>query len=154
MIYKTELMSGKTFLIMGVANERSIAWSVLNSLKQHGASEFILTYKNDKGKARITRLTKGMNNISLVKCDVSSDKDLENLSNFIKNKYKKINGVVHSIAYANSEDLRGNYFEVSRANFMMAQDISAYSLVAVVRHLYSVIKDGGSIVTMTYIGSE
>lgn len=154
MTIKTELMNGKTILIMGVANERSIAWSTLLSLRQHGVSNFILTFKNDKAKERLIRITKGMDKITFVKCDVTSDQDIEDLYNYIKSHYGKIDGIVHSIAYANNENMKGQYFNVSRTDFSLAQDISSYSLVAVVKYLHPVINSGGSIVTMTYIGSE
>ncbi|PPA68718.1 enoyl-ACP reductase FabI [Jeotgalibacillus proteolyticus] len=148
------LINGKNILVMGVANERSIAWAIVKSLNDHGQVNFILTYENEKIKNRILKLTKEMDNVNLFQCNVTEEIDLDNLKNYMEDNYGTVHGIVHSIAFANREDLDGRYVETKKSGYDLAQHVSAYSLLAVTQRIYPLMSEGGSIVAMTYIGSQ
>lgn len=146
-------LKDKTILIMGVANKWSIAWGIAQSCIDADAN-IILTYQGDRNESNLKELTKDLPNIGLYKCDVTQDQDIINLFDKIKKDYGIIHGIVHSIAFAKKEELEGAYYDTSREGYLLAQDISAYSLVAISRHARSVMGEGGSIVTLTYLGGE
>ncbi|WP_163971413.1 enoyl-ACP reductase FabI [Oceanobacillus halotolerans] len=149
------LLKGKTILIMGVANERSIAWGITKSLHNAGAN-LIFTNRQERSYRKLTKLLE-KHNIEptlMVTCDVASDDSIQAAFQKIKEKVGVIHGVVHSVAFANREELQGEYADTSREGFLLAQEISAYSLVAVTRAAKEVMTEGGSIVTQTYLGAE
>lgn len=149
------LLKGKSIVVMGVANERSIAWGITKSLHDAGAN-LIFTNRQERSKQKLTKLLE-KNNITpqlVVSCDVASDESIVQAFAEIKEKVGVIHGVVHSVAFANRDDLKGEYADTSREGFLLAQDISAYSLVAVTREAKKAMTEGGSIVTQSYIGAE
>ncbi|MFC2947416.1 enoyl-ACP reductase FabI [Virgibacillus sediminis] len=149
------LLEGKNVVIMGVANERSIAWGITKSLHNAGA-KLIFTNRQERSYNKLVKLL-DKNDIEaelIVSCDVSSDESIQEAFTEIKNKVGVIHGVIHSVAFANREELQGEYANTSRDGFLTAQEISAYSLVAVTRAAKEIMTEGGSIVTQTYLGAE
>ncbi|KRM90298.1 enoyl-ACP reductase FabI [Liquorilactobacillus cacaonum] len=146
-----KLLSGKKILIMGVANKRSIAWGCAQSMLDNGA-ELIFTYQNERLKKSLLRLIPDEQR--LIECDVASDSSIENAFNIIDQRFGKIDGIVHAIAYANKEELAGDIMNSSREGYALAQDISAFSLIAVAKYGVAILNNPASIVTLTYFGSE
>lgn len=149
------LLKGKNIVIMGVANQRSIAWGITKSLHREGAN-LIFTNRQKRSYQKLQKLLDEHNIEAklLVSCDVASDKSIKEAFKEIGEKVGTIHGVVHSIAFANREELQGEYANTSREGFLLAQEISAYSLVAVTNEARKYMTEGGSIVTQTYLGSE
>lgn len=148
-----DIFKGKNILIMGVRNKWSIAWGIAKAVKPLGAN-LIFTYLGEKEKEAIEKLAADMDNVSIYPCDVSSDRDLDDLFDAIKKEYGILHGVVHSIAFAKSEDLQDTFVNTSRDGFHTAMDISVFSLVAVAKRAKELMTEGGSIITLTYRGSE
>lgn len=146
-------MKGKKGLIMGMANERSMAFGIASALKKAGA-ELAFSYQSEVFLKRVQPLVDTLGGGTLVECDVSSDESIKSLFSEIEKKFGKIDFVVHSIAYSDREELKGRYVNTSRSNFNTALEVSCYSLTAVCREAYKVMNEGGSILTMTYIGAE
>lgn len=144
-------LAGKKIVVMGVANKRSIAWGCAQALRNQGA-EVIYTYQSDRMKKPLERLLEG--NEFLVECDVANDESIANAFEEIKNYAGEIHGVVHAVAYANKEDLQGEVTEISRDGYALAQDISAYSLIAVTRFAKPILAENSGIVTLSYLGAE
>lgn len=149
------LLTGKNIVIMGVANQRSIAWGIAKSLHKAGAN-LIFTNRKERSFHRLVKLLdeNDMEAKLTVTCDVADDESIVTAFAEIGEKVGTIHGVVHSVAFANREELQGEYADTSREGFLLAQDISAYSLVAVTREAKKLMTEGGSIVTQTYLGSE
>mgnify|MGYP001027606298 CR=1 FL=1 len=149
------LLNGKTYVVMGVANHRSIAWGIAQSLHEQGAN-LVFTYQGERLKESVEKLIntlEGQQKV-LVQCDVTSDDDVREAFNTIRESVGTIHGIAHCIAFAKKEDLQGEFIETSREGYHLAQDISAYSLVAVAREAKPLMTEGGSIVTLTYLGGE
>jgi len=151
----TGLLQGKTVVVMGVANERSIAWGIAKSLHQAGA-DLIFTNRQERSAQKLEKLLEKENieAKALITCDVEDDASIEQAFAEIKEKSGVIHGLVHSLAFAKKEELQGEYADTSREGYLLAQNISAYSLVAVTREARKLMTEGGSIVTQTYIGAE
>ncbi|MFD1850097.1 enoyl-ACP reductase FabI [Oceanobacillus bengalensis] len=151
----TKLLEGKTIVIMGVANERSIAWGVTKSLHNAGA-DLIFTNRQERSYKKLVNLLEKheIEAKLIVSCDVASDESVQEAFGKIKDEVGTIHGLIHSVAFANREELQGEYADTSRDGFLLAQEISAYSLVAVTRAAKELMTEGGSIVTQTYLGSE
>lgn len=149
------LLKEKNIVVMGVANKRSIAWGVAKSLHREGAN-LIFTNRQERSSKRLEKLLEDENIDAklLVECDVASDESITNAFAEIKEKVGVIHGVVHSVAFANRDELQGDYADTSRDGFLLAQEISAYSLVTVTNEARKLMTEGGSIVTQTYLGSE
>lgn len=143
------LLSNKNILVMGVRNKWSIAWGIVKAAQDEGAN-IIITYQGDREKAGAEQLGAD----SIFQCDISSDEEIDNLFAAIKDKYGVLHGVVHCIAHAKTEDLQNDFVYTSRDGFAHAMNISAYSLVAVSRGAKDLMTEGGSIMTLTYMGSE
>ncbi|MFS0674928.1 enoyl-ACP reductase FabI [Ornithinibacillus sp. 179-J 7C1 HS] len=151
----TELLKNKNIVVMGVANERSIAWGVTKSLHNAGAN-LIFTNRQERSYKKLTKLLEE-NNIEaklIVNCDVADDESIQNAFNEIKEKVGVIHGVVHAVAFANRDELKGEFSNTSREGFLLAHNISAFSLVAVTKAAKELMTEGGSIVTQTYLGAE
>ncbi|MCL0043978.1 enoyl-ACP reductase [Dehalococcoidia bacterium] len=146
-------LQGKTGIIFGVANYRSIAWAIAQTLHDAGAS-LALVYQNDRLRERVTKLVEGWNNIAVLECDVGTDEQIADVFSQIHQRFGSLSFVVHSIAYANREDLEGNFSETSREGFQTALEISAYSLLPIARYAAPLMDHGGSIVTLTFNASE
>ncbi|MDA1675155.1 enoyl-ACP reductase FabI [Bacillus cereus group sp. TH152-1LC] len=149
------LLTNKTYVVMGVANHRSIAWGIAQSLHEHGA-KLVFTYQGERLREGVEKLVATLDGQEslLVSCDVTSDEDVKKAFETIGKEVGVIHGVAHCIAFANKEDLQGEFIDTSRQGYHLAQDISSYSLVAVAREAKPFITEGGSIVTLTYLGGE
>lgn len=147
-------LSGKRFVIMGVANKRSIAWGIARSLHNAGA-ELIFTYAGERMEKGVRELAESLQSSYLVlPCDVTSDEDIQKCFAAIKEEAGTIHGLAHCIAFANKEDLTGDYLNTTRDGFLLAHNISSYSLTAVAKEARKLMTEGGSIVTLTYLGGE
>jgi len=150
----TRLLEGKTGLIMGIANKRSIAWGVANSVNSAGA-RLILTHQNERLGENVRELAPLLNNPMVLPCDVASDEQIQALMDRIREEAGHLDFLVHALAYAPREALSGMYAETKRADFAVALDISAFSLAAISRAALPLMQDRqASIVTLTYFGSE
>lgn len=145
----------KTYVVMGVANERSIAWGVAQSLYQAGA-KIIFTYRKERSYGKLKKLLDKYDYEAemIVECDVNSDESIKAAFAKIREETPVIHGIVHSVAFAHGEDLKNNFVNTSREGFAFAQDTSAYSLIAVAKEAQPLMKEGGSITAMTYLGAE
>ncbi|RHW39400.1 SDR family oxidoreductase [Lysinibacillus yapensis] len=145
----------KNVVVMGVANERSIAWGIAKRLLEVGAN-VIFTYRKERSKGKIDKVLENYTeyNTAVVECDVNSDESIRAAFSQIGEKYGTIHGIVHSVAFAHAEDLKNRFVETSRDGYAFAQDTSAYSLVAVANAARPYMAEGGSIVTMSYLGAE
>ncbi|MBC7693043.1 MAG: enoyl-ACP reductase FabI [Methylotenera sp.] len=149
-----QMFSGKKALILGVANERSLAWAIARELHQGGA-ELAFTFQGDALEKRVRPLAESVQSTIVVPCNVADDAQIENLFSVIREKWGALDYVIHSVAFANREDLEGRFVNTSREGFRTALDISAYSLLAVSRLAEPLMEGrGGSIVTLTYYGAE
>lgn len=149
----TELLAGKRALVFGVANERSIAWGISEAL--HGAGARLgFTYQGEALEKRVRPLAEGIGADLIVPCDVTNDEDIKAVFQKAAETWDGIDILIHAVAFANREDLDGRFVDTSREGFLKALEISAYSLVALAREAEPLMKDGGSIVTLTYYGSE
>ncbi len=146
-------MSGKKGLIMGVANARSIAWGIAQVLHSHGA-ELALTYQGDLFERRVKPLVQEIGIDVLIDCDVTDDSSVEAAFNTVREKWGKLDFLVHAIAYSDKEQLKGRYADTTRDNFLQTMDISCYSFTAVARRAADLMPDGGSLLTLTYLGAE
>ncbi|MFS0749463.1 enoyl-ACP reductase FabI [Oceanobacillus sp. 1P07AA] len=151
----TKLLEGKNIVVMGVANERSIAWGITKSLHNAGAN-LIFTNRQERSYQKLVKLLDKheMKATAIISCDVASDESIQQAFNEVGEKVGVIHGVVHSVAFANRDELQGEYANTSRDGFLLAQEISAYSLVAVTKAAKEFMTEGGGIVTQTYLGSE
>lgn len=149
------LLQGKNIVVMGVANHRSIAWGIAQSLSKAGAN-LIFTYQGERLRENVAELATTLDQPEqiLISCDVSKDEEVAQAFAQIKEKVGVIHGVAHCIAFAKTDELEGDYVNTSREGYALAQDISAYSLVAVAREARPLMTEGGSIVTLTYLGGE
>ncbi len=151
-MYKIDL-SGKNALVFGVANEHSIAWSIAKLLKEAGAN-LILAYQNERFGRRVSNLVSTMDNVSLVECDVSQDVSIQETFRTVKEQFGDLDVIVHSVAYAGREDLQGDFSDTERDNFAMSLDISAYSLISIMKNAGPLMRYGGSVIAMTFHASE
>jgi enoyl-[acyl-carrier protein] reductase I len=143
----------KTALIFGLANKRSIAWAIAQKLHAAGW-QLAITYQNERLEQEAHDLIGDLPGSTGFMCDVSSDEQIAKTFEELKSKYGVLHGVVHSVAFANAEDLKNTFVNTSREGFRLALDVSAYSLVAVSRAAAPLMTEGGGIVTMTYFGAE
>lgn len=146
-------LSGKIAVIFGVANHRSIAWHIAQTLHQAGARLFI-TYQNERLGESVTRLVEDMPNTDIIECDVSSDENISQTFDRIGQDAGVVDFVVHSIAFANREDLGGDFSQTGRDGFRVALEVSAYSLIPIVRYAVPLMTNGGGIITLTFQASE
>ena len=146
------LMTGKRGIIFGVANDMSIAWGIAQQLHAQGAT-LAFTYLNEALEKRVRPLAASLGAEIVLPCDVASDSDIERTFAELEKAWGKIDFVVHAVAFANREDLKQPFSQTSRDGFKLAMDISAYSLVAVTRCAVPLMTDGGSILTLTYLGA-
>jgi enoyl-[acyl-carrier protein] reductase I len=147
------LLEGKNIVVMGVANERSIAWAIAQSLASQGA-RLVFTYESERVEERVKKLADTIPGSLTLLCNVASDDDIVSLAARLKQEVGVLHGLAHCIAFAKAEELDGEYVNTSRDGFALAHDISVYSLTAVVQRLHPLMTEGGSIVTMTYLGAQ
>lgn len=148
------LLEGTRGVVMGVANERSIAWGCAKACMEQGA-QLAFNFLGDAQEKRVRALLDGHPGTLCFPCDVTKDEEIAAFFDHVRTEWGSIDFLIHSIAYADREDLKGRYVDTSRENFAMALDISAYSLVALVKAAEDLFPEsGGSIITMTYYGAE
>lgn len=147
------LMDGKVVLIFGIANKNSIAWGIARRLHDEGAT-ILMSYAGEMLEKRVYPLAQEVNCDFVEECDVTDDAQLDALFAKVEERYGRLDTLVHSVAFANRDDLGGRFVNVSRAGFQLALDISAYSLIAMAKRAEPLMKDGGSIMSMTYYASE
>ena len=152
-IVNSDIMKNKIGVIMGVANDRSLAWGITKTLAENGA-DIILTYQGETLKKRIVPLSEKVSAKHILECDVSNKKSIKNTFDEIYQKYGKIDFLVHAIAFSDKEELKGKYIETSRKNFLQTMDISCYSFTAVANNASKIMNDGGSMITLSYYGAE
>ena len=146
-------LEGQTAVIFGVANKRSIAWSIAQGLHKAGA-KIAVTYQNQRLEQEAKDLILSLPGADAFMCDVCKDAEIDQLFAQLKERYGKLNTVVHSVAFAPAEELKGDFVNTSREGFRIAHDVSVYSLIALSRAAAPLMEDGGSIITMTYYGAE
>jgi enoyl-[acyl-carrier protein] reductase I len=146
-------LAGKTAVVFGLANKRSIAWGVAQQLSKAGAT-LAICYQNERMKAEAQDLIAELPGASGFQCDVSSDAEIDTLFAALKEQYTKLDILVHAVAFAPASELRGDFLLTSREGFRTAMDISVYSLIAVSRGAAPLMTDGGSIMTMSYYAAE
>lgn len=146
------LLQGKTALVMGVANRWSIAWAVARACSREGA-RVVFTFQGDRQEKDVRELAGTLPESVVLPCDVTRDEELARLSDAVKERVGGVDGLVHSLAFANREDLAGAFLDTARSGFALALDVSAYSLVATARHLVPALTPGAAVVTLTYLGS-
>ena len=147
------LVQGKKALIFGVANDKSIAYAIAKELKDNGAA-IALSYAGEALKKRVEPIHEELGSEFLFQCDVASDEAIAESAEIVKEKWGSFDILVHSVAFANRDDLKGRYVDTSREGFHLAMDISAYSLVALCKAFDPLLSDNGSVMAMTYYGAE
>jgi len=148
----SQLLAGKTALVLGVANRWSIAYAISSAFVREGAS-VILTYQGERQRETVKELGAELKVSNVFRCDVTKAEELDNLVAELKQNAPKVDALVHSIAFANRDDLSKPFLETSRDGYLLAQEVSAYSLVAVSRAVAPLMMSGGSVTTLTYLGS-
>ena len=149
----SNVMAGKRGLVMGVANERSIAWGIAKTAAEHGA-ELAFTYQGDPLLKRLEPLAQSVGSDTIMQCDVTEDRSIEEAFALIREKWGKLDFLVHAIAYSDKEELKGEYVNTTRDNFLRTLDISCYSFTSVAKHAADLMENGGSLLTLSYYGSE
>ena len=148
------MLDGKKGIILGVANDKSIAWSIAQALHKEGA-ELAFTYAGDIFEKRVKPLAESLGSKYILPCDVTKDDDIKNVFEVLKEGFGHLDFLVHSIAFAKREELKGKFVDTSRDGFLLAMEISAYSLIAVTREAKPLMEGrNGSIITLTYYGSQ
>jgi enoyl-[acyl-carrier protein] reductase I len=148
-----QLMAGKRGLIMGVANDRSIAWGIARVLAAHGA-ELAFTYQGEALQKRVVPLAESLGSKVILHCDVTEESQLDRMFETLEGIWGGIDFIVHAIAFSDKNELDGLYLDTSRANFLHTMDISCYSFTSLCRRATPLMKDGGSLLTLSYIGAE
>lgn len=148
-----EELKGRTAVVLGVANKRSIAWAIAQGLHAAGAN-LAIAYQNERLEQEAKDLILSLPGAEAFMCDVSNDAAIAGLFERLKERYGKLHVLVHSVAYAPAEELKGDFVNTTREGFRIAHDVSVYSLIAVARAAAPLMVDGGSIITMSYYGAE
>lgn len=149
----SQLMAGKRGLIMGLANDKSIAWGIAKSCAEAGA-ELAFSYQGEALKKRVGPLAEQLGSDIVLPCDVSDEGSIDALFAALEEKWGKLDFVVHAIGFSDKNELRGRYVDTTRANFQMTMDISVYSFTAVANRAEKMMSEGGSLLTLTYYGAE
>ncbi len=148
-----EDLKGRTAVVLGVANKRSIAWAIAQGLHAAGAN-LAIAYQNERLEQEARDLILSLPGAEAFMCDVSNDAAIAGLFERLKERYGKLHVLVHSVAYAPAEELKGDFVNTTREGFRVAHDVSVYSLIAVARAAAPLMEDGGSIITMSFYGAE
>lgn len=149
----TGLMQGKRGLIMGLANDRSLAWGIAQKLAEHGA-ELAFSYQGEMMEKRVRPLAEQLGVPKLIECDVSETAEIDRAFDDLARDWPTIDFVVHAIGFSDKNQLRGRYYDTTLDNFLMTMNISVFSFTAVARRAREMMPDGGSLLTLTYYGSE
>jgi enoyl-[acyl-carrier protein] reductase I len=148
----SSLLKDKTALVLGLANRWSIAYYIAKAFRREGA-DLVLTYQGDRQRETVEELAHEIGASRSICCDVARDSDIDQLAEILRAEGDRVDAVVHSIAYAAKEDLSRPFLETSRSGFLLAHEISTYSMVAVARAVAPVMREGGSITTLSYLGA-
>src|SRR5271167_866303 len=146
-------LRGRTAVVFGVANKRSIAWAIAQGLHAAGV-HLAITYQNERMELEAKDLILSLPGAEAYMCDVAKDEEIAQLFEKLKIRYGKLHALVHSVAFAPAEELKGDFVNTTREGFRLAHDVSVYSLIAVSRAAAPLMEDGGSVITMTYYGAE
>ncbi|MBI4311281.1 MAG: enoyl-ACP reductase [Chloroflexi bacterium] len=146
-------LEGKTGVVLGVANQRSIAWAIAQTLREAGAT-LAFTYQNQRLKESVERLVETWGDVPLIECDVANDEHIVRAFAEIKERFGSLSFAVHSVAFAQREDLEGNFYDTSREGFRLALEISAYSLIPVAKQAAELMNGGGSIIALSFNASQ
>jgi enoyl-[acyl-carrier protein] reductase I len=146
-------LKGRTAVVFGLANKRSIAWAIAQKLHESGC-KLIISYQNNRMKQEAEGLLAELPGAEALQCDVSNDAEIASVFADLKQRHGKIHVLVHSVAYAPAEELRNDFVQTTREGFRIAHDVSVYSLIALSRAAAPLMTDGGSILTLTYFGAE
>ena len=149
----SKLMQGKRGLVMGVANDHSIAWGIARVLAAHGA-EIAFTYQGDAQAKRLRPLAQSIGSQIVLPADVENDAELNTVFAALKTRWGRLDFIVHAIAFSDKDELKGRYVDTTRANFRRSLDISCYSFTAVAQRAAKLMTDGGSLITLTYLGAS
>ena len=152
-MFDNKLMSGKKGLVMGVANERSISWAIANKAYEYGA-ELAFTYQGDALGKRVIPLGESVGSNIILPCEVSEASSIKNVFEKINSEWGKLDFVIHGIAFSDKEELKGQYIDTTRSNFTNTMEISVYSFTEVSKFAVPLMNEGGSLLTLTYYGSE
>lgn len=147
------LMKNKRGLIMGVANDKSIAWGIAKAISEQGG-ELAFTYQGEALKKRVVPLAKNVNSNIVLPCDVLNDEDIDKTFDKLGKIWPKIDFLVHAIAFSDKEELKGEYIDTSRENFIKTMDVSVYSFTASAKRAAEMMSQGGAMITLTYYGAE
>jgi len=150
---KSNLMAGKRGLVMGVANDKSIAWGMARTLAAHGA-QMAFTYQGDAFGKRVKPLAESIGSDLILDCDASNEDDLDRVFDTLKSEWGSIDFIIHAIAYSDKEELKGRYVDTTLNNFLNSMHISCYSFTSVMRRASELMNEGGSAVTLSYYGAE
>lgn len=150
---QTSLLNGKKGLIMGVANDRSIAWGIAKTLSENGA-KLAFSYQNDTFKKRVEPLAQSIDSNTFFECDVTSEESLDKTFETIKQEWGTLDFIVHAIAFSDKEELKGAYMNTTLNNFLNTMHISCFSFTSIARRAYHLMNDGGSLITLSYLGAE
>ena len=154
MTISSALMAGKKGLVMGVANDRSIAWAIAKAAHDHGA-EIAFTYQGEALEKRVRPLAEGIGSTIVLPCDVSSEESIDSVFDALQKEWGKLDFVVHAIGFSDKEELKGRYVDATTLpNFLNTMHISVYSFTSVARRAQAMMPDGGSLLTLTYYGAE
>ena len=149
----TGVMAGKKGLIMGVANERSIAWGIAKKVAEQGA-DLAFTFQGDALQKRVTPLAASLGSSLVLPCDVTDEASVDAVFSELQSRWGKLDFVLHAIAYSDKEELKGQYVDTTRDNFERTMDISVYSFTEITRKATAMMNDGGALLTLTYYGAE
>ena len=149
----SSLMQGKRGLVLGVANDHSIAWGIASALAEHGA-ELAFTYQGDGFAKRVKPLAESVGSNIVLPCDVSDDDSIDAVFSAIEKEWGSLDFVVHSVAYSDKDELSGRYVDTTRDNFKLTLDISCFSFTTIAQRAASLMPNGGSLITLTYSGAE
>ena len=146
-------LAGRNAVVFGVANKRSIAWSIAQGL-HHAGAKLAITYQNERLEQEAKDLIDSLPGAEGFMCDVSNDAEIDGLFAKLKQRYGKLHALVHSVAFAPADELKNDFVNTTREGFRIAHDVSVYSLIAVCKAAAPLMEDGGSVITMTYYGAE
>lgn len=149
----SDLMKGKKGLIMGVANDHSIAWGIASTLRAHGA-ELAFTYQGDQLLKRVKPLAESVGSNIILPCDVSQEDQITSVFDALDKEWGELDFIVHAVAYSNKEELKGRYVDTTLDNFLKTMHISCYSFTSVMRNAAPLMKNGGSAITLSYYGAQ
>ena len=147
------MIKGKKGIIFGIANDHSIAWGIAKQLHLNGA-ELAITYQNDTLLKRVKPLAEKVNSNTLIECDVNKEDHIQNTVDQVKNKFGKIDFIIHALAYSDKNELNGRYLETSKDNFINSLSVSCYSFTKIAKLFQPIIKEGGSLVTLSFHGAN